>query len=75
MPNMNGLESTAVIRVEGLNKETPIIGLSGNARKEQIDLALTTGMNAYITKPYHKKSILDAVDNILVNNQKELMPS
>jgi len=58
MPVMDGLESTIRIRnFEKQQKLTPsiIIGLSGNARDEYKEQALTAGMNHYITKPYHKE--------------------
>eukprot|EP00026_Physarum_polycephalum_P000093 Phypoly_transcript_00093.p1 GENE.Phypoly_transcript_00093~~Phypoly_transcript_00093.p1 ORF type:complete len:2228 (+),score=422.82 Phypoly_transcript_00093:105-6788(+) len=58
MPVMDGLEST--IRIRNFEKEhesrpATIIGLSGNARDEYKEQALTAGMNYYITKPYHKE--------------------
>lgn len=60
MPVMNGLEATGIIRSrEELTGSTrvPIIGLSGNARREHIDSAFKAGMDDYITKPYDKLTI------------------
>jgi signal transduction histidine kinase len=61
MPVMGGLEATREIRVyEGFKKKNRafIVGLSGNARSEQIDAALEAGMDSYITKPYHRETLL-----------------
>jgi CheY-like chemotaxis protein/anti-sigma regulatory factor (Ser/Thr protein kinase) len=60
MPIMNGLEATSQIRqYEQQSNQRPavIIGLSGNARQQHIQTALESGMNDYITKPFHKIDI------------------
>jgi len=49
MPNMNGYEATAHIRLT--DKKIPIIALSANVMKEDIDKALDAGMNNYLAKP------------------------
>lgn len=60
MPGMNGLDATQEIRkLEANSNRTPvpIVGLSGNARKEQIEEAKAVGMSDYLTKPYHKDEL------------------
>lgn len=59
MPQMNGLGATQKIReLEYISKRhTPIIGLSGNAGKEQMQIALESGMDEYLTKPYQKQAV------------------
>lgn len=59
MPVMNGLEATQKIRdlEKAMKRHTPIIGLSGNVRKEQIDMAMQTGMDDYLTKPYQRRAL------------------
>lgn len=49
MPIMGGYEATTNIREFGIN--TPIIALSANARKEDIQKSLDSGMSEHITKP------------------------
>eukprot|EP01119_Soliformovum_irregulare_P018077 TRINITY_DN5480_c0_g1_i2.p1 TRINITY_DN5480_c0_g1~~TRINITY_DN5480_c0_g1_i2.p1 ORF type:complete len:357 (+),score=86.96 TRINITY_DN5480_c0_g1_i2:359-1429(+) len=65
MPVMDGLEATRQIRLrEKTNHVTnpvPIVGLSGNARQEHIDMARSVGMDDYIVKPYTKESIYTMV--------------
>jgi signal transduction histidine kinase/ActR/RegA family two-component response regulator len=51
MPNMDGLKATRVIRGELELTDLPIIGLSANAHDEDIEKALDSGMDSYITKP------------------------
>jgi len=53
MPEMNGLEATRHIR--GLDfpnaKDVPIIAMTANVFKEDIETCITAGMNAHIGKP------------------------
>ncbi|MCH7402158.1 response regulator [Belliella kenyensis] len=51
MPKMNGLEATAQIRKLEEKSKVPIIGLSANAFHEDINNAISIGMNGYLTKP------------------------
>jgi len=59
MPIMDGLAATRAIRGQGV--AVPIIGLTGNARPEQADEARAAGMQAYLTKPYTRAQLLEAI--------------
>ena len=61
MPKMNGVEATEFIRLE-LNKEIPIIALTANAFKNDIDLYLSIGMTDYLIKPYKEEDLYRVVD-------------
>lgn len=63
MPVLDGIEATKIIR-EKLKIKTPIIALTGSDSKEQIDLCLSIGMNAYIIKPFTKETLLQTLLNI-----------
>ena len=49
MPIMGGIEATKIIRE--LNQNIPIIALSANVMKEDIDKTKEAGMNEHLTKP------------------------
>ncbi len=51
MPIMGGLEATRIIREER-NINTPIIALTANAIKGDMDMCLRAGMNDYMSKPF-----------------------
>jgi CheY-like chemotaxis protein len=53
MPNMDGYEASAAIRALDRKdaKTIPIVALTANAFKEDIDKALASGMNAHLAKP------------------------
>ena len=55
MPVMNGYESTAAIRALGM--KLPIIGLTANVYKEDIEKCLESGMNAHLGKPFTEASL------------------
>ena len=52
MPNMDGYEATERIRaLDRPDNDIPIIALTANAFREDIDRAISRGMNAHIAKP------------------------
>mmetsp|Transcript_18201 Transcript_18201/g.25491 ORF Transcript_18201/g.25491 Transcript_18201/m.25491 type:complete len:164 (+) Transcript_18201:2-493(+) len=74
MPGMNGLVATQEIRkleAGSHRAPVPIVGLSGNARKEQIEAAKAVGMSDYLTKPYHK----DDLYKILATHVEDQTPT
>ena len=52
MPNMNGVKATQLIRQSGEpHHDIPIIALTANVMKEDVDEYLRSGMNGHIPKP------------------------
>ena len=52
MPKMDGYETTKVIRGSNrADKDVPIIAMTANALKEDVDNAINCGMNDHIAKP------------------------
>jgi len=63
MPNLNGYEATEIIRKK--DKVIPIIALSANIMKEDIDKAYNFGMNTYLTKPIEvEKLYIELLKNL-----------
>lgn len=60
MPIMDGMEATRVIRQE-LKNDIPIIALSANAFKSEIEACKKIGMNDYVTKPFEEKDLFRAI--------------
>lgn len=60
MPEMDGIEATKVLREE-LEIRTPIIALTANAFKTEIDNCINAGMNDYITKPFIEENLLKII--------------
>ena len=66
MPVMDGVEATSFIRNQ-LNNNTPIIALTANAFKHDIELYLENGMNDYITKPYDEAEFFRKIEYVMQN--------
>ena len=71
MPIMDGIEATNFIR-KILKKQTPIIALTANAFKQDIDLYLKTGMNDFITKPYDEDDFFRKIEHVLSVSQNNM---
>jgi len=61
MPEMDGVEATKQIR-NILGKQIPIIALTANAFKHDIDLYLAVGMNDYLIKPYREEDLYRKIE-------------
>jgi class 3 adenylate cyclase/ligand-binding sensor domain-containing protein/ActR/RegA family two-component response regulator len=63
MPEINGYDAAKSIRAMGNDKaSTPIIGMSANAMKAEIDRCHEAGMNAFVPKPYKKEQLFAAIE-------------
>lgn len=60
MPIVDGLEATKYIREE-LKSTTPIIGLSANAMREEVEICKQAGMNDYLVKPYSERALVEVM--------------
>lgn len=68
MPEMDGLAATRTIRASAhpQARTIPIIGLSANAFKKDVDEALQSGMNAYLSKPIDLRQLLQTITQLHV---------
>lgn len=60
MPEMDGYETTRHIRefeLENSMDKTPIIALTANAIKGDIDRCKDSGMDDYLSKPFHRRNL------------------
>jgi signal transduction histidine kinase/ActR/RegA family two-component response regulator len=65
MPVMNGFEATKAIRNLGSEKaNTPIIAMTANVLKEEVDLCYQAGMNDFIGKPFDTKELVQKIYNL-----------
>jgi len=69
MPEMDGLEATKIIREE-LKIDTPIIAITANAVKEELESYISKGMNDYITKPFEENTLLSKIEQWTFSTKK-----
>ena len=63
MPGMDGLQATRLLRQRGW--ELPIVALTANAMREDVDLCLNAGMNGYVAKPFTPDSLFAEIARVL----------
>jgi PAS domain S-box-containing protein len=63
MPEMDGYEATRIIRAMDTPKakNIPIIAMTANAFREDVDRCLEAGMNDHLAKPIDEKSVLEKI--------------
>ncbi len=73
MPNMDGLE--AIKKIRKYNKKIPIIILSAHTGQEYLWRAVDLKITKYLTKPFNKKILLKALEEValeLVNYEVQV---
>lgn len=63
MPLLNGFEAMRQLRAQG--NTTPIIALTGMARRRDAEQCLAAGANTYIQKPMRFDDLVNAIDHLL----------
>ncbi len=64
MPIMDGIQATRLIRQSERHylRQLPIIALTANAFKEDLDHCLAAGMNAHLSKPFRLEDIVEMLN-------------
>ena len=68
MPGMDGLTATKKIREIEKDRafaRVPIVALSANAFKEDVQASLAAGMDGHITKPFEQKTLLCTIRGLI----------
>lgn len=71
MPEMDGMEATAAIRMKERRSSShvPIIAMTAHALKGDRERCLEAGMDEYIAKPIHAKELFDTMTSALQSRQ------
>lgn len=65
MPGMNGQEVTETIRKTQVLDALPIVVVSASVRQIEVDTILASGVNGFIMKPVHLKSLYNIIEEQL----------
>jgi len=65
MPEMDGLEATRRIRALHQCQTIPILAMTANAMKADLDACMKAGMNGFVTKPIDKVALLAELRKVL----------
>ncbi len=58
MPELDGLAATRALRADPRFATVPIIAMTANAMKADLDACLAAGMNDYVTKPIDRRALV-----------------
>lgn len=66
MPDIDGFTATRMLREhrKGLNRQTPIVAVTGHALTGYKEKCLAADMNDYITKPISFKSLQEVLERV-----------
>jgi len=72
MPEMDGFEATQHIRnkMKPPKSATPIIALTADVTKADVDKCMNIGMNEYVSKPINEADLLRKIDYLVVKSKK-----
>ena len=62
LPGIDGITATTLLKQLDATKDIPVVALSANAAKEDIDRALDAGCSAYLAKPIVLQDLFDVID-------------
>lgn len=65
MPDINGLELLSFIRTNPLYQSLPVIIISTEGSRKDIDRGLSLGANEYLVKPFIPAKLLELVQRLL----------
>ena len=66
MPEMNGYDATKAIRALGGEKaRTPILAMTANVMKDEVDRCTEAGMVGFVPKPFKREELVNAIRSAL----------
>lgn len=64
MPNMTGIELLQKIRSSDRLKDTPVLMVTAEAKRDQIVAAAQAGVNGYVVKPFTAAALKEKIEKI-----------
>lgn len=65
MPDINGLELLSFIRNNPMYTDIPVVVISTEGSRKDIEKGLALGANEYLVKPFHPDQLLEIVKKFL----------
>jgi len=63
---MNGYEATRAIRaLSGEKSRTPILAMTANVMKAEVERCIEAGMDGFIPKPFRQEELVAAIGKVL----------
>jgi two-component system, sensor histidine kinase and response regulator len=76
MPEINGVEATAVIRTQEkrTGKHVPIVAMTAHAMRGDREMCLQAGMDDYVSKPIRARQLFETIDRVLETMASARLP-
>jgi two-component system sensor histidine kinase/response regulator len=74
MPELDGLGATRALRADPRFAKIPIVAMTANAMKADLDACLAAGMNDYVTKPIDRMALIATLGRWLPRGPLEARP-
>lgn len=68
MPVLNGLETIRALRGHATTRRVPILCVSARASQQACDEAFRAGCDDYLTKPFRRQELLQAIDRVMARD-------
>jgi PAS domain S-box-containing protein len=69
LPGMSGIDAMQVLRAEPLTAQIPVIAVSANASKIDIENGIKAGFFSYVTKPIRVSDFMKSLDDALKHSK------
>ena len=69
LPKLDGYHVCAALRKDPQHQKTPIVILTARMDKQDEQMAMSCGANAYIRKPFRGEEMLGKIRSLLVESQ------
>jgi two-component system, sensor histidine kinase and response regulator len=67
MPEMDGLQTTKIIREDRQYKDLPILAMTAHAMEHDVEKSLNAGMNEHLTKPIEPLHLKEVIVRVLTD--------
>ena len=68
MPKMNGIDAVKSLKAgNGINKNTPIIAMTANVEKSEMERCKAAGMEDFVGKPFKTQVLVDSINRCIYN--------
>ncbi|MBN2188606.1 MAG: response regulator [Chitinispirillaceae bacterium] len=74
LPGLDGLRICKILRSQEETRSTPIVFLSPETRREEIEKCFASGANDFIIKPFSGRELMDKIWQLMLKKKTDLYP-